>query len=195
MPFNPRIFLKQVDSLPASAEQERLITACQGYATRTTASQKARCIREMMSLLDYAAADEEVRRDIMEACGRKCIGASILQRASQIRRMAAGIDDLLRRLNEAHIGGGNMYWEGNIIHASYARCYCGSVSQTRLPISGTYCGCSCGWFRELFELLLGQPVEIRLVSSIIQGGDSCQFQIIPGDMEKCIPLTPDGDLP
>ena len=63
------------------------------------------------------------------------------------------------------------------IEAAYDRCYCGSVSKTREPISATYCACSCGWYRQLFETLLGTAVEVELLESIIQGSERCRFLI------------------
>ena len=80
-------------------------------------------------------------------------------------------------MNEAHIGGGHLKRKNNIIFAQYDKCYCGSVNKTKELFSDTYCYCSCGWYSQLFETLLQKPVEIDLNSSIIQGNDSCLFQI------------------
>jgi len=63
----------------------------------------------------------------------------------------------------------------------YERCYCGSVSQTKEPFSATYCYCSCGWYRQLFETLLERPVEVELLGSVIQGDENCRFKIMMGD--------------
>jgi predicted hydrocarbon binding protein len=121
--------------------------------------------------------DEETRRAIMEACGRRCIGASTLGKARSIQREAQDLEDLLRRLNKAHLGGGHLQLEGGVIHAAYDRCYCGSVSKTKEDFSASYCQCSCGWYRQLFETLLERPVEVDLLSSIIQGDERCRFVI------------------
>ena len=130
----------------------------------------------MMAVLDREV-DEEARRAIMEACGRTCISGRTLAEAGRLQREANDLDDLLHGLNEVHIGGGQLRCEGEVIRAVYESCYCGSVSHTREPLSATYCRCSCGWYRELFETLLKRPVEVELLSSIIQGHDGCEFLI------------------
>ncbi len=180
MPFRAGVFRENVRRLVAGTARDRLLEACREYGALTTPQQRARSIQGMMAVLDREV-DEETGRAIMEACGRTCISAGTVAKARRLHREANDLDDLLCRLNEAHIGGGQLRREGDVIFAAYEGCYCGSVSHTRESISATYCRCSCGWFRELFETLLERPVEVELLSSIVQGHDRCEFAIrIPG---------------
>ena len=176
MPFKVQVFQNNIEHRVSDAARNELARACEAYATLTTPQQKAQCVHGMMDVLDREV-DEETRWAIMEACGRQCIGASTLEKARRLRQEAQGLDDLLRRLNEAHIGGGLLRQEADGIHAAYDRCYCGAVSGTSAPFSATYCHCSCGWMRQLFEMLLDKPVKVELLSSIIQGDERCQFLI------------------
>jgi predicted hydrocarbon binding protein len=112
-----------------------------------------------MEVLDHTV-DQPTRWAVMEACGRRCIGASTLQKAFRLQQAAQGLDDLACKLN-----------------ATYDRGYCGSVSKAKKTFSATYCQCSCGWFRHLFETLLDRPVEVDLLGSIIQGDKNCHFLI------------------
>jgi hypothetical protein len=176
MPFKPQIFLENAASRVESPVREQLAQACQAYASLTTPQQKAHSIQAMMEALDRQVSAEACG-EIMEACGRRCIGASTLQKARSLQQEARHLDDLLDRLNSAHIGGGHLRREGQLILGVYDRCYCGSVSQARQPISATYCRCSCGWYRQLFETLLGCPVQVDLLGSILQGDESCRFVI------------------
>jgi hypothetical protein len=129
-----------------------------------------------MQVLDREV-DQETRRMVMEACGRRCMSATTIKKARSLQQEARDLDGLLDRLNQAHIGGGYLEREGTVIRAAYDRCYCGSVSKTREPFSATYCHCSCGWYRQLFETLLDRQVEVELLGSIIQGDERCQFLI------------------
>lgn len=172
MPFKIHVFQENL----AGRAGEALAQACEAYAQLATPQQQARCIHEMMEILDREI-DEPARRAIMEACGRQCISAGILDRARQVTQKAGDLDDLLERLNEVHLGGGHLRREGNVIHAAYDRCYCGSVNKTKEPFSATYCHCSCGWYGQLFEAVLGRPVAVELLGSIIQGDETCRFLI------------------
>jgi predicted hydrocarbon binding protein len=176
MPFRPQVFQEAIEGRVGEATREGLAQACAAYDALTTPLQKARCIKGMMDALDQAV-DAPTRQTIMQACGRQCIGASTLDKARKIAKAAPDLDAMLEQLNQVHIGGGHLHREGDVIHAAYTRCYCGSVNQAKEPFSATYCHCSCGWFRQLFETLLGRPVEVELVSSIIQGDESCRFLI------------------
>jgi predicted hydrocarbon binding protein len=176
MPFKVQTFRENVDRWVEGAARDELARACQAYAALTTPQQKTRGIQEMMVVLDRSI-DEPARWAIMEACGRACISASTLQKARHLQKEAQNLDDLLDRLNQVHIGGGHLRREGEIIYAAYDRCYCGSVSKTRQSFSVTYCHCSCGWYRQLFETLLCKPVQVELLGSIIQGDERCQFLI------------------
>ncbi len=176
MPFKVQLFQENVERWVESAARAELVQACQVYQTLTTPQQKMRGIQGMMQLLDQNV-NEETRRQIMETCGRQCIGASTLEKARRLLRDAPDLDSWLDRLNEAHIGGGHFRREGDTIHAAYDRCYCGSVNQARERISNTYCRCSCGWYRQLFETLLGQSVRVELLGSIISGEERCRFLI------------------
>ncbi len=180
MPFKPHVFQENIAGRVPETTAEILAQACGDYDTLTTPLQRARCIKTMMDALDQAV-DGPTRQAIMQACGRQCIGASTLDKARKLARTAADLDDLLVKLNQVHIGGGHLRREGDVIHATYVRCYCGSVNQTKAPISATYCQCSCGWYRQLFETLLERPVTVELVGSIIQGDESCQFKIMIRD--------------
>jgi hypothetical protein len=176
MAFDVETFRGSVESSLEGTARDELLQACETYSMQTTPQQKARCIHGMMDVLDREV-DEETRREIMEAGGRRCIGASTLEKAHRLQKEAHDLDDLLVRLNDAHIGGGHLLLKGSVIHATYDSCYCGAVKKTKVPFSATYCQCSCGWYRQLFETLLDRPVEVELVGSIIQGDECCQFLI------------------
>jgi hypothetical protein len=176
MPFKAKIFQQEVDQLVQRETREELFNACDDYMTLTTPTQKAHFLHDLMDVFDQKV-DAGTRREIMQACGRQCIGASTLKKARHFAREAKDIDDLLARMNAAHMGGGRLKRVGNVIHAGFDRCYCGSVSKTKKIFSPTYCQCSCGWYQQLFETLLEKPVQVDLLGSIIMGDPRCQFLV------------------
>lgn len=178
MPFSADNFQTYTKRLVTGAALEPLLRACDSYRGLTAPSQKTIAIQDMMTLLDRDVA-EGTRRELMESCGRECLGGAILKKALRLADQADNLDDLLARLNDAHIGGGSLRREGDVICAEYHRCYCGSVSKSRTVFSPTYCYCSCGWYKQLFETLLKKAVRVELLESIIQGGGRCRFRIHP----------------
>jgi predicted hydrocarbon binding protein len=137
-------------------------------------SLKAALIRKAVELIEQHCSREDCFR-IMQECN--CLGQSVTEKAARLYRESASIDDWLAKMNENGTGGGHLSRRGKQIIAVYDRCYCGSVSQTREPFSNTFCHCSCGWLKQLFEQVLGIPVAVSLIGSIIQGDKRCKFVI------------------
>lgn len=176
MPFRIERFEENVRKLLEGPATKKLLRACKAYKERTSPSQRIIAIRDMMELLDREVA-RPTRRKLMESCGRQCITEGVLKKALRLKRQGEDLDDLLVRLNEAHIGGAHLRREGDVIHLVFERCYCGAVSKTKTAFSPTFCYCSCGWSRQLFETLLEKPIKVELLGSIIMGDDACQFKI------------------
>jgi hypothetical protein len=174
MPFNTQRFEHSVIASLGHPLPKSLAAGCVAYAGATTPRQRASAVRHLMTTLE-AEAGTEVGHTIMQRCA--CIGQGVIDRALAVQQEAGDLEDLLARLNAVHIGGGYLRLEGDVIHATYDHCYCGSVNRATEPIPATYCACSCGWYARLFEALLGQPVEVELLGSIIQGDAQCGFAI------------------
>jgi hypothetical protein len=57
-------------------------------------------------------------------------------------------------------------------------CLCPTAeAQKAGKISPTYCFCSVGYVKEMHERMLGRPVEVELVDSVLRGGKRCQFRM------------------
>ena len=73
----------------------------------------------------------------------------------------------------------NLQVNGNDIYIVYPKCYCSFVN--KIPsgtLSATYCNCSRGWTKELFEKVLGRSVEVIMEESIVNGDQQCKFKIV-----------------
>jgi hypothetical protein len=176
MPFRVQRFEQSLAARVDDDVRAKLIAGCEAYDAIKSPAKKARWIKGLMERLEEEVG-EAVAREVMEGCGRQCISRRVLKKAQKCWREAETIDDFLDSLNQARLGGGSLRREGNTIYGSYGRCYCGAVSQAREPVQSTYCYCSCGWYKMLFETVLGHPVEVELLGSIAQGAEACRFVI------------------
>lgn len=67
--------------------------------------------------------------------------------------------------------------EGGKIYIIYPKCYCSQINKIpKGKFSGTYCNCSRGWAKALFEGSMGRPVKVVLVKSIINGDGQYKFR-------------------
>ena len=153
-------------------EEHQLFEATSNY------SKKAAWMQEAMRRLD-GLTGETTAREIMQECGRACFGPKNSVEARKIWKKSSSLEDFIQQLNTKHLGGGRLIIiDDNTVTGGYDRCYCGQVKQTKQPFQSlTYCNCSTGWYKQLFESALERPVRVEIFQSIITGSDRCEFVI------------------
>lgn len=120
--------------------------------------------------------DEETRAKLLEQCGRQCQSQSFVKKARSIYKKSKNLDEFLDKFRKVYE---HLHREGDNVYIIYPKCYCPNVN--KIPpgkLSATYCNCSRGWAKELFEGALGRPVEVVMEKSIVKGDDQCKFGII-----------------
>ena len=145
---------------------------------RLNYSAKADYIRDMVTRMKRVIGTAKTTK-ILVSCGMMCCGITHRKIARQLMQESKSLKDFISRINKRHIGGGRLKLHGaNTIIGGYDRCYCGMVSKTRTPFPDlTYCRCSTGWYKRLFESALGHPVKVEILKSIISGASTCEFVI------------------
>ncbi len=58
-----------------------------------------------------------------------------------------------------------------------AFCHCSIVRQNLDIAPAEFCHCSAGWFRQIWEGVLGRPVKVEATETLVGGGDTCRFAI------------------
>ena len=145
-------------------------------------------VRGAMDRLD-STVDEQTRVRIMESCGRNCafVNNRVIEAAKQRRKKSKDIDSFLDAEQRKPMKGTRLSREENILYQSYVpqsfappmRCYCSLLRG--LPkdtsVSSTYCHCSKAFVQKLWEGVLGRPVKVDLLQSVVSGGSECTFAI------------------
>jgi len=171
-------FKRCIDAEAGAAVSKKVIVKTERFDATSDYAQKAEWIKNAVRRLEKAAGKPTARK-VMQACGMKCCGPTQQKRAKQFMEESKTVEELLARLNERGIGGGRLKLKDrNTIVGGYDRCYCGRVKQTQQPFgTDTYCQCSAGWYKSLFEAAFDRPVKVKLKQSILQGADTCEFEI------------------
>jgi hypothetical protein len=122
--------------------------------------------------------DEDTRAELIEPCGRACaLQFDDIERAKTIRHGTKGIDGLLDRLNQQVPWCGKWVRNGDTITSVCEECGCPLVRAGLVRLSPTFCNCSRGWAKAVFEALLGMPPEVELQQAIGRGDPVCQFVV------------------
>lgn len=120
--------------------------------------------------------DEETRANVLEQCGRQCQSQSFIKKAQSLYQKSKSIDEFLGKFGKVYK---HLHREGDKLYIIYPKCYCSHVN--KIPprkLSATYCNCSRGWAKALFEGALGRPVEVIMEESIVKGDKQCKFRIV-----------------
>ncbi|MCX7425927.1 MAG: DUF6144 family protein [Planctomycetia bacterium] len=171
-------FKRCIDAETSAAVSKKVIVKPEQFDETSNYARKAQWITSAVGRLEKEVGKATAIK-VMRACGAKCCGPAQRKRAKQFMEESHSVEELLAKLNGAGIGGGRLTLKNkNTILGGYDRCYCGRVKQTKEPFpTDTYCHCSTGWYQSLFEAAFDKPVEVTLKQSILQGADSCEFEI------------------
>ncbi len=155
---------------------------------------KAQWTKDTMERLDALVPDEAARIDIMGKCSCSCaIGATVELKA--IYEKTGDIDAVLEAsyrnpfYNKPRREGNTVYITKVPAHPDEfaaaktaqerrrAFCHCEYVRAATDEISQTFCYCGAGWFKNIFEEILGRSVKVKFSKSILKGDDVCEVAI------------------
>ena len=117
--------------------------------------------------------DEDTKVRLMESCGRACARSGVIDSAVVCQ---GDLDKFLSTMGK-WVGKKNVSREGDAIQVIYEKCYCRLKTQVPVELSDTYCSCSSGWLKEMFETVVGKPVDVEIESTINRGAEKCRFLV------------------
>ncbi|MGA3287456.1 MAG: DUF6144 family protein [Bacteroidota bacterium] len=140
-----------------------------------------RWVKRFFDTLD-AQLDEPTRKKLMEANGKRCH-----QRGHKIPEHPIELDKLVQRIQERN-GKEHCRLEGNTVYYNYVQnprglcvadgyCLCPIVEKGPEGLSGTFCYCSAGYVREMFESVTGRNTTVEILETIKRGGKGCKFKV------------------
>jgi predicted hydrocarbon binding protein len=137
-------------------------------------------VETLMSTLEILV-DEDTRAGLMESCGRVCaLHHGSIEQAIAIKHSAKEMDELLDKLNQQEgLWCGNWERDGDTIYSVCKECGCPLVRTGLVRPSPTFCNCSRGWVKAVFETILERPVEVELEQAIGRGDPVCRFIVCP----------------
>jgi predicted ArsR family transcriptional regulator len=133
----------------------------------------AKWVTNLLDALD-GMVDEETRVSVLESCGRKCIGNGFLVKAQTLAKKSKNTDEFLEKLGKVWK---HLHVDKNGTFVVYDQCYCPMVKAYKGKLSPSFCNCSVGWIKELFEKSLNKPVKVEKLGTIKQGSKQCKFKI------------------
>ena len=131
-----------------------------------------RWVKNLIASIDENL-NEKTKIKLMESCGRACAREEAKQSAKACR---SDVEKFLSTMKK-WIGKENVKKDGKTVTLVYPKCFCQLVADGPSKLPNTYCYCSQGWLKEMFETVVGKPVSVKLIDSIKRGAKTCTFTI------------------
>lgn len=106
--------------------------------------------------------------------GCNCISKSMLKKAKDARKDAKTDRDIIENLKKSIRLLKEI--EGKLFMV-YPKCYCHHLKNFNGNIPKSYCYCSEGWVKQLFETALEKNVNVEIEKSVRWGDEECQIRI------------------
>ncbi|UCD00691.1 MAG: hypothetical protein JSV23_07305 [Promethearchaeota archaeon] len=125
----------------------------------------------------------ETRKKIMGKSGETCALAGSFKIAKKIAEETTEIEQIIAKINNQVPWCGKWKLDGNKISSTCLECGCPLIRNKIVVPNGTFCYCSVGWTKKIFETLLKRPVDVELKKSKGAGDDICKFNIFFKNIE------------
>ncbi len=156
-------------------------TAADEFAIKFTLSESADYIRkfkwakDVCDYLDGTYTPEEV-----SAVRFACSCSPPEEKIAKIMQLYENAKDLdaFTEAFEREYQGTNLLWhEGETLFFGYPSCYCSCVKRVRDVLPKTWCLCTLGYTKKLFDAVFGMDTEVELIESVKTGGSRCVMKI------------------
>jgi len=128
---------------------------------------------KLVGILDEEMGDEGLTR-VLDKLGREC--SKVYE--SMIKKYEKNLDGFLQMVQKDW----GMKVEHDkekklvmVIGEKTGKCFCPFVKESLM--SADFCNCSLGWQQQTFSTVIGKPVRVRVVNSVLRGAKSCDFAI------------------
>ena len=171
--------LKHSLRMTVSEEMAEKIMSELPLTNLSTPAERAEWVENMSALLENTF-DEETVKAIRRNC--HCNENGRLEEIAGVMKelyVSAG-RDLKRFVQAVNERGAGWYIEGERLFTQILTCECPMLEVAKVSESLTWCHCTAGYNKKLFEAVFERPVEVEVVHSIRQGFDHCILQVAFG---------------
>lgn len=126
-------------------------------------AEKSAWVRHVIAMLEKHFDESVIKAIRMEWVGR-------------LYRESGDIETFAARKQAREAG---LSVRDGVLHLQFPFCPCPMLEGVERLASKTWCQCTCGYSRDLFEHVLGCKVEVELLKSVKLGDDICLMSIVP----------------
>lgn len=162
--------------MTVSKEMTEYIISRLPLVTNSSPVERAEWVENLSILLENTF-DEGIVKVIRMNC--YCNENGRLEDTARVlKQLYLSLDkDLEKFVNTMNESGAGWYIKDNQLYTKMFTCECPMLEKAKLSDSLTWCHCTAGYNKKLFETIFGLPVEVEVLHSIRQGFDYCLLRI------------------
>ncbi len=181
-------FGKTIERIAGKTVSNKVMQDFEDVTKSSSKEDIALWVRDAIHRLD-STVDQQTRIQIMEDCGRNCaaINKRVIESMKKRRKKYNDLDAFLEAEQKKPMKGTRLSRDADTLYQYYTphsfttpmRCYCSLLRglPKEATISRTYCHCSKAFVQKLWESVLGQPVKVDLLQSVVSGDSECKFAV------------------
>ncbi len=133
-------------------------------------------IKSVIGLMDQELKKEDMGR-ILEKCGRGCaFGCGMVAKIQQAGMNPEKPEEVFQKLQSPDLFGNRISKGDNCFYTTCEQCFCPYVNDNIAETPGSYCECTKGWTKQVFETAFQRPVEVEIEQTIIRGAEYCKMR-------------------
>jgi hypothetical protein len=165
------------------------------FTIESNNEERTQWLKSVIERIDQTAKEYE-KYDILSYCAHN-FSQKRIDSLKSIYKETGDLDEVLKEMHKDYAWYEDPVRKDNVIYVTkipynpegYKKaqtleekqanyCHCPLVrNHFNEEISPTFCNCSAGWYRQLWEGILGRPVNIKILRSLIKGDQNCEFAI------------------
>ncbi len=186
------LFLTNLESNVDKSKTEKIISNLKSVDVFSSIIDRFKWIKEATSKLEKIT-DEKCRYEVVSKCAH-VFPVDLTKKARKQFESNPDIDDLISFMKKQSGWYGNIKREGDKIitwknpanpklytaaktkeEKIMAYCFCPIVKHNPEEIPHSFCNCSAGWVRQLWEGIFQKSIHVNVDETIISGAERCSF--------------------
>lgn len=142
----------------------------------STPSIRAEWVEKLSTILE-SMFDKETIKTIRQGCYCNENGR-LEETANNMKKLYLSLNkDLNGFVNAINESGAGWIIKDNQLYTKMFLCECPMLEKVEISKSLTWCHCTAGYNKKLFEIVFERPVDVEVLQSIRQGFDFCLLKV------------------
>lgn len=188
------LLAESVERVLGEEAGSEIVRGIEGLTPQTDLDDRVRWVNAALERLE-GYADDMQKFEVLSPCA-DIFPQERIDKLRAVYEQNRSVDDVLKAMEddpdwyESPVRDGDIIYMDKIIfdrkgyeeatteaEKRKCRCHCPIARQRLDTISPTLCYCSTGWYRRLWEGILGKPVWVETLECLPRGNDRCLFAI------------------